>query len=90
MITPRHDKDGFFKYYTADSAKLTLKNTSRKWSTPPTFNDPFDNQFDLYYEEPSAELAEQNLKQFHEIIASPAPLKPYLLDPGLKGNSRWV
>ncbi len=25
MITPRHDKDGFFKYYTADATKVTLK-----------------------------------------------------------------
>lgn len=81
MITPWHDKDGFFKYYTAASAKLTLTNTSRKWSTPLLFNDPFDNQFDLHFEEPSEELAEKNLLQFHEIIASPEPLKPNQFGP---------
>jgi hypothetical protein len=56
LIKPWHGKYAFFKYYTADSAKLTLKNTSRKWSTPLLFNDPFDNQFDLFFEEPSEEL----------------------------------
>ena len=81
MITPWHDKDGFFKYYTADFAKLTLKNTSRKWSTPFLFNDPFDNQFDLYLEEPSDELVEKGLKQFHEIVTSPEPLKDNQFGP---------
>jgi len=81
MITPLHDKDGFFKYYTAESAKLTLAHTSRKWSTPRLFNDPFDNQFNLYYEEPSEELAEQQLRQFHEILTSPEPLKPNQFGP---------
>jgi hypothetical protein len=70
MITPWHDKDGFFKYYTADSAKLTLKNTSRKWSTPALFNDPFDNQFDLYFEEASDELAATQVDQFLANITS--------------------
>jgi len=54
---------------------LTLKYTTRKWSTPPLFNDPFDNQFDLYFEEPSDELVEKNLKQFLEITTSSQPLK---------------
>jgi len=81
MITPWHNKDGFFKYYTANSAKLTLKHTSRKWSTPFLFNDPFDNQFDLYFEEPSAELAESGRKQFHEIVNSPEPFKDNQFGP---------
>jgi hypothetical protein len=81
MINPSHDKDGFFKYYTANSAKLTLTHTSRKWSTPRLFNDPFDNQFNLYYEEPSEELAEQQLRQFHEIITSPESLKANQFGP---------
>ena len=81
VAVPLHDKDGFFKYYTAESAKLTLAHTSRKWSTPRLFNDPFDNQFNLYYEEPSEELAEQQLRQFHEILTSPEPLKPNQFGP---------
>lgn len=65
MIEPWHDRKSFFKYYTADSAKLTLKKVSRKWSTPFLFNDPFDNQFDLHFEEPSEESAQEMIRQAH-------------------------
>jgi hypothetical protein len=75
MISPLHDKGGFFKYYTAESAKLTLKSATRKWSTPLLFNDPFDNQFDLYFEEPSKDLAEKTLEKFHRTLNSPEPFK---------------
>jgi hypothetical protein len=64
MTAPRHGKDAFFKYYTANSAKCTLKDTSLKWSTPLLFNDPFDNQFDLDYEDTSALLVDSELKRF--------------------------
>ncbi|HXY99199.1 MAG TPA: DUF2971 domain-containing protein [Stellaceae bacterium] len=76
MIAALHNKDGFFKYYTADSAKLTLRATTRKWSTPFEFNDPFDNQFDLFFEEPSDELAAREVNRLHEILTSPVPPKP--------------
>jgi hypothetical protein len=76
MITPLHNKDGFFKYYTAASAKLTLQHTSRKWSTPLLFNDPFDNQFELHLQDISDELVDQNLQQWHALITSPDPLRP--------------
>src|SRR2546430_8409125 len=52
----------FFKYYTAEAAKLTLEHCSRKWSTPLCFNDPFDNQFDLHFEDPSEQLAQRDRK----------------------------
>jgi len=81
MITPTHDKDGFFKYYTADSAKLTLRNTTRKWSTPFVFNDPFDNQFNLRFEEPTEELAKANLEHFLSVVSSPTPFKPNQFGP---------
>jgi len=74
-VTKRHDKDSFFKYYTAASAKITLENATRKWSTPFLFNDPFDNQFDLYFEEPSEALAAENLARFQRIVTSPEPIK---------------
>jgi hypothetical protein len=75
MPRPLHGKDGFFKYYTAASAKLTLRNGTRKWSIPFEFNDPFDNQFDLHFEDPSEALATENANAFHKIITSPEPLK---------------
>ena len=74
MVDPWHDRKSFFKYYTAESAILTLENTTRKWSTPLEFNDPFDNQFDLNLEEPNEELAQKLVQNFHENILSPKPL----------------
>jgi hypothetical protein len=71
-----HNKEGFFKYYTAASAKLTLRHTSRKWSTPLLFNDPFDNQFELHLQDISDGLVDQNLQQWHALITSPDPLRP--------------
>lgn len=75
MIRPIHDKDGFYKYYTADSAKETLRSGSRKWSAPLLFNDPFDNQFDLRFEEPSLAAAKTNLSQFHEVLLAKEPFR---------------
>jgi hypothetical protein len=74
MVTPFHDKDGFFKYYTADAAKLTLEKATRRWTTPILFNDPFDNQFELNFEEPSEIKALSNLKGLLDSIASPEPV----------------
>jgi hypothetical protein len=75
VIAPTHDKDGFFKYYTVESAKATLRSGARKWSTPLLFNDPFDNQFDLRFEEPSLDAAKTNLSEFHEVLSAKEPFK---------------
>src|SRR5256885_8219328 len=76
FITPRHNRDSFFKYYTPQSAKATLENTSRKWSTPFLFNDPFDNQFDLDFPEPTDDLVTRGTEQFLAVLRSPEPFKP--------------
>ena len=76
MTMPLHNKEGFFKYYTATSAKLTLRHTSRKWSTPLLFNDPFENQFELHLQDMSDELVDHNLQQWHALVTSPDPLRP--------------
>jgi hypothetical protein len=81
MVKPLHDRDGLYKYYSAEVAKLVLENTTRKWSTPSQFNDPFDNQFELAFESPTPELAADNLRHFHEMIRSPIPLKPNQVGP---------
>ena len=75
MVEPLHDREGFFKYYDAETAKLTLRSVSRLWSSPSRFNDPFDNQFDLRFEEATKELAAKNLDRFHQILRSPTPFK---------------
>lgn len=43
--------DAFYKYYGAEALKLTLAHTTRKWSSPSEFNDPFDNGIDIQWVE---------------------------------------
>jgi hypothetical protein len=43
-----HDRESFFKYTTADAAHAILDSCALRWSSPNTFNDPFDMQFDLF------------------------------------------
>jgi Protein of unknown function (DUF2971) len=39
-----HNKDFFYKYTTANTAKTILRTCSLRWSSPLLFNDPFDHQ----------------------------------------------
>lgn len=39
-----HDKEYFYKYVTAETALKILQNRTLKYSSPVTFNDPFDSQ----------------------------------------------
>lgn len=45
-----HDRPHFYKYMSADTAKIVLTNSTLRWSSPILFNDPFDVQFDLHVE----------------------------------------
>lgn len=50
-VRPRnwlHDRDLFFKYTTRSTAHAILDSCTLRWSSPKTFNDPFDMQFDLF------------------------------------------
>ena len=75
MIKPRHNQPSFFKYYTAELAKKTLLETTLKWSSPKLFNDPFDNQFNFQFEEPTESVARQQTYEFLNIIASNEPIR---------------
>ena len=75
MIKLRHNQLSFFKYYTAESAKKTLLETTLKWSSPKLFNDPFDNQFNFQFEEPTEFASRQQTDEFLNIIASNEPIR---------------
>ena len=53
MIGPSHEKDGFFKYYTAEAAKRTLHSTDGGWLT-----NGFDGSAGMF--EPDALTLEQS------------------------------
>lgn len=37
-----HDRGSFFKYMSADTARIVLQHRTLRWSSPLLFNDPFD------------------------------------------------
>lgn len=41
----KHDRTHFYKYVSANVAKLIITNQKLKWSCPQSFNDPFDHNF---------------------------------------------
>jgi hypothetical protein len=43
-----HKRESFFKYTDRSTAHAILDSGMLRWSSPSTFNDPFDMQFDLY------------------------------------------
>lgn len=45
-----HDRKNFYKYMSAETAKIVLQTGKLRWSSPVLFNDPFDVQFDLHIE----------------------------------------
>lgn len=44
-----HDKKYFYKYVSAETALKILQNQTFKYSSPVTFNDPFDTQTKLHF-----------------------------------------
>ncbi|AVA23039.1 MULTISPECIES: DUF2971 domain-containing protein [unclassified Rhizobium] len=42
-----NDRLYFYKYMTATTAKIVLRNRTLRWSAPALFNDPFDIQFNM-------------------------------------------
>jgi hypothetical protein len=85
----------FFKYYTADVAKIVLASTRVRWSSPALFNDPFDCYFSL---EPKFDLAackDEHRDRFLDVIfqeqepafVSGNPLVPEIRK--LREMARW-
>jgi hypothetical protein len=71
LVTKRNncnnDRLFFFKYCTANVAKLVLQNRTLRWSTPATLNDPFDVQFDMEIKVTKAELKEPSLERLWSV-----------------------
>lgn len=63
---------------TAPTAKVVLRNSTLRWSTPRTLNDPFDVQFDLRVEVDRAVVRELALQKLWDDHYGP--------DPGPAGN----
>lgn len=66
----------FFKYVTADTAKIVLESGARRWSSPLLFNDPFDVQFDLHVEYDAKKLVSLIREELWEIYSGRKELVP--------------
>ena len=71
-----HDRDHFYKYMTADTARLVLQNRTLRWSAPKLFNDPFDIQFDLQLEYDRDRAVKEAMNEIWEIYSGVKPIVP--------------
>ena len=69
-----HDRKHFYKYMTAETAKMVLQNGTLRWSSPSLFNDPFDVQFDLHIEYDHDRVAERAMQIVLDGYAGRAPI----------------
>ena len=53
---PKHDREYFYKFASMDTARLILENKNFRYSSPVSFNDPFDIQTELYFNFDIADL----------------------------------
>lgn len=68
----------FFKYVSAETALLILGNRTVRYSSPLTFNDPFDVQSGLHLDFDLSQLADKFIDRIRELAASPTkpPVDP--------------
>ena len=53
---PEHDKEFFYKFTSIGTARKILENGSFRYSSPLSFNDPFDMQSELYFNFQTSDL----------------------------------
>lgn len=58
QASTRHDRKYFYKYVTAETALKILMTRTVKYSSPVTFNDPFDTQTRIGFDVEDLELSE--------------------------------
>lgn len=59
----------FYKLCSREVADIVLRNRTLRWSTPGTFNDPFDCQFNLYFASVDDAMRDEVIqKQFDTIF----------------------
>ncbi len=72
MIEP--PRPYFYKYVTAEVAKIILVNWKVRYSAPSSFNDPFDTQIDLHFPFDLEDLREPMMQRILNAINSGTPL----------------
>ena len=74
-------KRSFFKYASPDTVLAVLKNRTVRYSSPLTFNDPFDIQVGLHFEFDLNALHERILDRLRELAVAPTEPRVDATDP---------
>jgi len=69
-----HDRERFYKYTTASTAKAILANRKLRWSSPALFNDPFDVQFDPHLEFDRERVIQNAMNELWERYSGKKPI----------------
>ncbi|MBW7988857.1 MAG: DUF2971 domain-containing protein [Planctomycetes bacterium] len=77
---PAHDKTHFYKYMSAETAFLILRNRNFRYSSPILFNDPFDIQTELLFDFDKKLFPELVFEEIEKIILGKKTVKLNLKD----------
>lgn len=69
--TRLHDRQSFFKYMSANTARIVLTNRSLRWSSPILFNDPFDVPRELSFGIEPDEVVRASAQKIAQLIEGP-------------------
>jgi hypothetical protein len=74
MVSPNrmHNKNSFFKYMPSSTAELVLENSTLRWSSPLTFNDPFDVPREMMVNISPREIQTEFVKKLETLIDEPS------------------
>ncbi len=67
----QHDRQHFFKYMPAETARKVLLTSRLRWSSPLLFNDPFDVPRDIAHGFTSADIARATADLFNQYLDAP-------------------
>jgi len=67
----RHDREMFYKYVSAATAKAILRTRTLRWSSPTCFNDPFDVPRELSFGLTPKQIVEACAQHMSDLIESP-------------------
>jgi len=66
-----HERQGFFKYMSASTATIVLRNRTLRWSSPVLFNDPFDVPRELSFGVTPEQIVNALADRFSSLIEDP-------------------
>lgn len=70
-----NDRLHFFKYMSAETAKIVLQNRTLRWSTAAELNDPFEMIFDTSLNGDKTEIRDAALDQLWSLYTGGEPIK---------------